>query len=50
MIEYNLSSRYVVSKIENRKEDTKTTLKEVVDYIIMQLKRIKTLKPETDCG
>lgn len=38
MNEYNRSGRYVVRELWNRKEDRKATMKEVVSYIMNQLK------------
>lgn len=44
MNEYNPSGRYVVSELWNFKEKRKATLKEVIAYILKNLKTLKSQK------
>ncbi|XP_017617749.1 factor of DNA methylation 2 [Gossypium arboreum] len=41
MNEYNVSGRYPVREVWNRKEERKATMKEIMEYTIKQLKNHK---------
>lgn len=47
--EYNASGRYTVPVLWKKKENRKATLKEVIEYMLLQIQALKSNKRKRKC-